>query len=163
MSTPVTPRKRRAPLWFHGAFWATGLLLCGWNLAMLMTLPDWCGSTVVTSVPEPDGPRCAVIYGTDCGAGSSYTSLVSIVPSFLGRTTNWPAAFAAEGGYSGPAHGPAVHAKWLARGRLLILYESGSHVLYADPESCGVTIVTKPASDQELRALGAAVPDPATP
>lgn len=151
-------RASRTPWQFYFGFFGGVVLLSVWTLAMVVVIFDPCASVVVATALEPNGGNKAVIRGLNCGATEANATGVAIMPRAVSPSGHWPVEILLKNGDYGPAGGPAVHARWLARGKLLLLYERGATVLDSVCQMPGVTVTYRPADIKELRALGAAVP-----
>ena len=104
---------------------------------------DQCGNHVARQFSDPTGEHVAVLFQSDCGVTTGYSSHVSLLAEdeepgedgnlFVADTNHGAAPPAAAGG-------PRVEMEWQAPDRLLISYDRRARVFKKVTQLRGVTI-----------------------
>lgn len=126
---------------------AAALLLFTLNLAIQSLAAGWCGNTVVTRLPAPDGARTAVLFERNCGATTAFTTQISVLAQDAPLPDAAGNAFSAQMGESSeaaPWGGPAAAARWLDSSTLAISYDSWAEVFLAASRVAGAQIIYVP-------------------
>ena len=88
------------------------------------------------SIRSLDGDERAILFGRNCGATTSYTTQVSIVPADEGISGKGNVFIADEGAKAAAWGGPWAEVKWLGAKHLLVSYDASARV-FAKNERVG--------------------------
>lgn len=88
------------------------------------------------SITSLDGDERAILFSRDCGATTSYTTQVSIVPPDEGISGKGNVFIADEGAKAAAWGGPWAEVKWLGAKHLLVSYDASARV-FAKNERVG--------------------------
>ena len=107
---------------------------------------DPCENQVLSRASSPDGAKDAIVFVRDCGATTSYSTQVSVVPKgtpFLTTPTEWSstpsgnALIVSGGDRKSPA---TVEVEWAGNGRLVIRRDSNAEVFVAEASVLSVAL-----------------------
>jgi hypothetical protein len=120
-------RWRIGPVAIAGAVVAAGAL----SVASLGTVFGTCKTTVLNTVPSPDGHRSIVIFSKQCAATVPYSTQASLAPSGIAFSADKIPAFFVVAGT------PAVTANWLGNDAVEISAVPNSGKVFRSQQTVG--------------------------
>ncbi len=131
-----------------GAVFVAGVALSSFTMFECVNEP-------VDEVVSPDGSRKAVVFRSDCGATTDFSTQVSVLTAASDLGDSAGNVFAADTDHtaapSAPGGGPAVEVRWEASQRLVVRHHPRARVFRAEPVVQSVAIRYEIASESPPR------------
>jgi len=112
--------------------------------ALSLVHPEMCDNKVISESRSPDGVKRIVVFERDCGATSSSSTQVSLLPAdtpLPNKAGNLLVADTDHGAApAGPGGGPSVSVIWGGPQYVLLTYHPKARVFKAEKELDGVTV-----------------------
>ncbi len=95
---------------------------------VLLASPPWdlCGNKLLEEVPSPEGGHKAVAFERNCGATTSFSTQVSVLPADSGKPQDPGNVFSADtnrgAAPAGPGGGPEVRLEWVTDDKLIVAH-----------------------------------------
>jgi hypothetical protein len=90
-----------------------------------------CKTTVLSTVPSPDGSRSVVIFRKQCAAAIPYSTQASIAPAGLSSPADKIPAFFIVSGT------PAVTANWTGKNAIEMIFAAAGEKIFRKQDSVG--------------------------
>ncbi len=106
-------------------------------LSSCLNIPEDCRNRIFSDVYSPNNKLKAVLFQRDCGATTSFSSQVAILPADKKLPNQVGNIFTADSNHglaiSGFGGGPKIEIFWVSDSELLIKRESRAKVFYSIP------------------------------
>lgn len=124
---------------------ALSLIFIGAITLIASRLPDLCANTVIAEVPSPNAQLKAVVFGSDCGATTDFSTQVSVLPAASALENEGGNVFVADTNRgrapSWKSGGPEVRFRWVSDTNIELQYHQLARVARSNHSAEGVEVV----------------------